>query len=263
MKTYPVLLSFFLVLLFLFSAGCSKENNDPPAARTIQDVEQDFQALSTSEGTHDVQLEFLNSTVWNFRIIAPKVLPGETKPLVIHLHGASGGDPDAHKATACYVEPGFENLDAFIISPNGGTKLWYDLSNQEQVINLTLLAKKYWPVDPDKIVVMGYSNGGNGSWFFGETQPTLYSAAIPVATAYSTIHTNGSVRVMPNPMYVIHGEQDELFPLAQTQDWVQKTIDAGSDVTFVVAPGLSHYAPCDYVPYIKDAVEWLKNDVWK
>ncbi|MBK8556750.1 MAG: hypothetical protein IPL65_13705 [Lewinellaceae bacterium] len=64
-------------------------------------------------------------------------------------------------------------------------------------------------------------------------------------------------------MYVIHGENDELFPLAETQSWVDQTIAAGSDITFVVAPGLTHYAPCDYVPYIQDAVTWLKDVVWQ
>ena len=31
-------------------------------------------------------------------------------------------------------------------------------------------------------------------------------------------------------MYVIHGENDELFPLEETQGYVEATIDAGSDI---------------------------------
>ena len=33
-------------------------------------------------------------------------------------------------------------------------------------------------------------------------------------------------------------------------------------IFFVVADGLGHYTPCDYVPYLKDAAIWLKEIVW-
>lgn len=252
-----------LFTLFIFTnINCGKEEPEVPVVRVWEDVKTDFDAIDISAGTHDEALLTDDGKTWNFRIIAPTVEASTTYPLIIHLHGASGGDPDAHKATACYVEPGFEDMDAFIISPNGGIEQWNDLDNQTMVIYLTLLAREFWPVDPDKIVVTGYSNGGNGSWFFGETQPTLFKAAIPMASSYSTISTDGSVRLMPNPMYVIHGEDDELFPLAETEDWVSQTIDAGSSIEFVVADGLGHYVPCDYVSYLKDAATWLEETIW-
>ncbi|MCB0653737.1 MAG: hypothetical protein KDC85_20835 [Saprospiraceae bacterium] len=264
MKKSPFFfLTLFSIVIFCFS-NCKPDEPDFPPIRTLADVQEDFSNMDISPGTHDETLKFLNEKSWNFRVIAPQTISGQTYPLVIHLHGASGGDPDAHKSTDCYVEPGFENIETFILSPNGGIELWNSFSNQEMVINLILLAKANWPIDPDKIVVTGYSNGGNGSWFFGETQgPALISAAIPMASSYTTLSTNGSVRVMPIPMYVIHGENDELFPVEETEAWVTQSVDAGSDITFVVAPGLTHPEPCEYVPYLKDAVTWLTDVVWQ
>lgn len=263
MKKFPFLtLALFSVIILTF-LNCKEDEPDIPAPRNLQDVQTDFSNLDISEGTHDVTLEFLVGKSWDFRIIAPATVEDESYPLVIHLHGASGGDPDAHKATECYVEPGFENLDAFIISPNGGAKLWNHFDNQEMIVNLIVLAKTYWPVNSNKIVVTGYSNGGNGSWFFGETQPDFISAAIPMASSYTTTATDGSVRVMPIPIYCIHGENDELFPLEETEGWVNQSIDAGSDITLVVADGLGHYEPCSYVSYLQDAVTWLTDVVWE
>ena len=263
MKNFSNLPVAILAALLLFTSTCTKEE-EPPKVRTLADVQEDFSNFDISAGIHDDSIEYVNYKVWEFRIIAPETVEGETYPLVIHLHGASGGADDPHKSTACYVEPGFEDIDAFILSPNGGDELWNHYGNQEMVVNLILLAKAYWPIDPDKIVVTGYSNGGNGAWFFGETQgPDLISAAIPMASSYTTISTDGSVRVMPIPMYCIHGENDELFPLEETEDWVNQTVDAGSDVTFVVATGLGHYEPCNYVDYLKDAVTWLTDEVWQ
>lgn len=260
-------LFFYLLissLILITFSNCKEEEPPPPMARTIQEVFDDFQAIDISPGVHDETLEFLFNRSWDFRIVAPEVVGAQTYPLIFDLHGASGGNPDAHKHTDCYVEEGFEDLDVFIISPNGGAKLWHEFENQEMVINLLNYAKLFWPVDPDKIVVTGYSNGGNGSWYFGESQgASVFSAAIPMASSYSTKNVDGSVRVMPVPMYVIHGENDELFPLEETEGWVSATIDAGSDITFVVADSLGHYTPCDYVPYLKDAAAWLVDEVWK
>lgn len=263
MKSFlPAYVYLFLSAL-IFISGCSSDDSaDTPAQRTLADVKVDFAALDLAPGIHDVTLEFLGGKTWDFRVIAPAIVGSNMYPLIFDLHGASGGAADAHQKTDCYLEESFENMEAFMIVPNGRDEIWSAFNNQEQVINLLFLAREFWPIDPNKVALTGYSNGGNGSWFFGETQPSLFSAAIPMASSYTTIATNGSVRVMPIPMYVIHGENDDLFPVEQTEEWVTKTVDEGSDITFVIAPGLGHYEPCNYVPYLKEAVIWLDN-LWQ
>jgi len=250
-----------LLIVAVFS-NCKNEEPITAPVRTIDNVKADFAAFTIDEGVQDFSLEFINNVIWNYRVVAPEMIDGMTYPLIIDLHGASGGAADAHQQTGCYVEPAFEGKDVYIIAPNGGADLWNSLNNQEMVINLLLFALESWPIDPDKVVVTGYSNGGNGSWFFGETQPTLFSAAIPMASSYNTLNTYGNPRLMPIPMYVIHGENDELFPLSETQNWVDITLDAGSDVTLVVATDLTHSEPCNYTPYLIEAITWLENEVW-
>ena len=83
-----------------------------------------------------------------------------------------------------------------------------------------------------------------------------------MASSYSTTGPDDQPRKIDTPLYVIHGENDELFPLAETQAWVDQSVEAGSTIEFVVAPGLTHNQACDYVPYLKDAIEWLNTSVW-
>lgn len=251
----------FLILCFsVLLINCNNDSSDDTIPRSYDDVRTDFQSLNLTEGINDVSLLNTGSFLWDFRVIIPNDVSGN-RPLVIALHGFSGDNTDAHKATACYIEPGYESLDAIIISPNAGNFIWEDISNQQQILSLVDLAVTYLPVDPNKIVVTGYSAGGNGSWFSGELQPNVFSASIPIASSYNTT-TNGTARFIETPMYVIHGENDELFPLSLTENWVNQAIDAGADITFVTAPNLNHLEPCDYVSYIEDAAEWLANDVW-
>ncbi len=259
-KVFFLFLSLIITIGFV-SCGSDSDTPTPPKEKTLEDVERAFSELDIKPGINDFELEALNENRWFFRVIAPDNSDTTPKPLFVDLHGASGGNPDAHKFTSCYIEPGLSSLNTYVIVPNGGTRLWHHPANQQLVLALTNWALKYWNVDPAKVVVTGYSNGGNGSWFFAETQSSLFSAAIPMASSYNTLDTSGNARKIDTPLYVIHGENDELFPLADTEAWVQATADVGTDVQLVVASGLTHTEPCSYVDYFKDAVTWVQT-VW-
>lgn len=257
-------LTFYLFLISSLSIviACSKDDDQPEGPRTFDDVEADFQAIDLSPGIEDIELELPDGEIYKFRVISPERSNNERRPFILALHGASSS-PDAHKNTACYVEPGLESLDAFILSPYAEGGLWFSQTNQNMIGNLMYLTLKHWPIDAGKIAVTGYSNGGNASWLFAKFQASTLSAAIPMASSYDVYELDSTVTKWDVPLYVIHGEEDELFPVEQTREWVEATVAAGSDVTLVVAPGLGHYVPCSYVPYLKDAASWLQNEVWK
>lgn len=258
LKTNLIIYYCFFAALLIFSS-CTED--EPVQVRTFADVEADFQALDISPGTHDVSLRVVNGVYYRFRVIVPESAAQEDRPLVITLHGASSS-VEAHKNTACYAEPGLDTLNAFILSPYAEGGLWFEPQYQQMMADLLFLMKKYWPIEEDKIAMTGYSNGGSASWLFSKYQANTLSAAIPMASSYDVHELDGSVHAWDIPLYVIHGENDELFPVDTTQSWVDASNNAGSDITFVVAPNLGHYTPCDYVPYLKEAAIWLKEDVW-
>lgn len=250
--------------LFLYHCSSSDDSDNNTSSRTFNDVRQDFSNIEFTTGNNDIALRNHFNFIWNFRVIIPDVdLTNNNRPLIVTLHGGvSINDPSAHTYTDCYAEPGFAALDPIIISPNADQLAWFNAYNVEFVLSLVDLAKEFLPVDPNKIVINGYSDGGNGSWFLGETRPNFFSAAVPMASNYGSYNQNGTPRVMPIPMYVIHGENDELFTLEDIESWVTETTAAGSDITLDVAPGLTHMQPCDYVPYLQNATDWLINHVW-
>jgi len=275
MQKLKFLLKPFLLISLVFSMlSCGGGDDDPPGPkpgpdpippRSAQDVIDDFKKLTINVGTNDLVLESLEEGFfWNFRLIVPEGATDENKlPLVLRLHGAAqANSPDAHKSTDCLVEPAFEGRDVFILSPNSNEELWYSQRNQVQILALLDLVTSNLSIDNTKKVVTGYSDGGNGSWFYAQYFETLFSASIPMASSYNTANSSGVVNMINIPLYVIHGSDDELFPLETTEGFVQKSIDAGSDITFVVADGKVHTEPCTYVDELKDAVEWLFTEVW-
>ena len=260
-KTFAISIFSATAILFCSCSSDSAKEELEAVDITFEDVERSFSELTVNEGDNDYTLEVPNGLHWNFRVTAPES-SNEKKPLFINLHGASGGDSNAHKNTSCYLETATSSVNAFVISPNGGTDLWFEPINQSQVMGIATLAIKYWNIDPNKVVVTGYSNGGIGAWFYAETQAEVFSAGIPLASSYNTTDTNGNPRKIETPLYVIHGENDELFPLAETQAWSNQSVEAGSSIEFIIAEDLTHTQLCDYAPYFEDAVAWLTATVW-
>lgn len=221
-----------------------KDRNDYPA------LEQAFKRIDTSAGVRETSLTTADGNTWNFRVKFPEKVAGQKPPLVMGLHWA-GPEGSYKEYASCLAEPGFESLGSIVISPEGNQQLWTTEFNKEKVLTILTLAREHWSVDTTRVIVTGYSNGGNGSWYFAEHYPELFSAAIPMASSYEVF---GKIQV---PLYVIHGKEDELFPLALTQAFIQKTQQAGTKIRLKVVDNLSHFMACAYVNELKKAAEWI------
>ncbi|PCJ98376.1 MAG: hypothetical protein COA50_02410 [Flavobacteriaceae bacterium] len=252
--------------------GCSDTflgTEEDPLAGTpqldIEEVKNAFSELPFKTGNNDFQLEVLHNKKWEFRMVVPEITNDELVPLFVYLHGgALTPNPSAHTQPNCLVDLVLENTKAYVLRLNSSGFLWDDSSNVSQVINLVNFAIENLNIDPERVVVLGYSDGGTGSWFFSDTHPEVFSAGIPMASFYALLYTSeGLVKKTDIPMYVIHGESDTIFPFTNTETQVEKSINAGSDIEFVMAVGLTHFVPCEYQTYLQEGIEWVKNSVWQ
>ncbi|HIP48742.1 MAG TPA: hypothetical protein EYG92_07240 [Lutibacter sp.] len=236
-------------LVFVLTLISCGTNTSPKLSK----VERNFNKIKTTTGQRDVSLRISNNRVWNMRMSFPKDVT-QKKPLIIALHWAGGGDTYKEFST-CLIEPGMTDLDAYIIAPDGEHLLWTNQYNENKIIKIVAFAKKYWNVDPKRIIVTGYSNGGIGSWFFADKYPKLFTAAIPIAGVY---YAENKINI---PMYVIHGEKDELFKIQKIVSFVEIAKNNGSDIKLVVNTELSHHMACSYVHELKKATNWLKKKI--
>lgn len=260
-------------LLVLCTIGCSDSFLDNGEAITVEENTQQLDiagmktaltAFNFKEGINDFEYDILNNEKWSFRLIAPEITDNELVPLFVDLHGgALQQNPNMHKSENCILDTALEDTKAYVLRPNSQGYLWFDRFNELQVVNFVEFAIENLNVDPNRVVVYGYSDGGFGSWFFADTHPELFSAAIPVAQAYSLITNTDGLKKTEKPLYVIHGEFDDLFPFTNTESLVEQSVNVGSDIIFVKATGLTHHSVCDYTPYVIDAIDWLKTTVWQ
>lgn len=242
MRLFPLLFLPFLLI------NCNpKTTND--MGDTTNQLEAEFLKIDTTAGVREVLLQPNQVDKWQMRVQFPAV-EMEKYPLVIALHWAGGGETFKEYAN-CLAEPGMQALNAIILSPDGEFQTWNTAYNELKISQLTALALKHWNVDPERVIVTGYSNGGNGSWFYADRYAHLFDYSIPLASAYQPSQK------ITIPMYVIHGEEDELFAAERTHRWVQSAEAMGTTITWRSVPDLSHYQACAYVKELQKAAQWV------
>ncbi len=259
-----ITLTFTILSLFLiFFLSCQEEIDENPKPTqpdfTYEQFETGFKNLDLTSGIRDVTLKKPNNQSLTFQINAPERSTNEIRPLIIALHWLDPGDQEAYKNFSNkLVYPALEKLDAFIVSPSGGATFWQKSNNQKKVKEILNLAKKHWPIDSTKIMVMGYSSGGGGSWYYAKENPQI-SVAIPIASSFN------SPERIDVPMFVIHGSEDEIFPLEDIEYSVQSANEAGSSINLTVATGLIHnIREVDkYLPYLSRVVDSVAINLWK
>lgn len=225
-----------------------------------------FKELQKVTGSTNIELRTIDGQTWKTRITIPKNLDQESDkkyPLIIGLHWLSEKSELQERNykyfSQCLLEPVFQKLPAFIISPQADEILWHTENNRVRVLTMIQEAKKHFPIDPKKIVVVGYSQGGVGSWFFAERYPDIFSAAIPIASTYPKVDSS----YITIPMLVIHSERDETFPFRRIKRRIREYRGKGTDITFIRDSRLSHYTPCKYARHLEKANSWLQDNVWK
>ena len=244
-----------LVSILTIFIACEENPTEMPIELNPLLTEDMVRDINLEPGMRIESLELNAGIIWNYSISVPEINDTEKVPLIIGLHWA--GDSEGEQYLRCLADPGFKKLDAIIFAPDAGEFYFWEESNYSLIITLIEYAKKYWPIDTNKIIVSGYSNGGIATWFFGVNYPELFSAAVPMASYYDY---NKKLKI---PFYVIHGENDELFPLAATEDIVNLLSNRGSDIQLQVMDGFSHYTACSYNNSLRFASDWLLSDVWE
>jgi pimeloyl-ACP methyl ester carboxylesterase len=120
-----------------------------------------------------------------------------------------------------------------------------------------------WNIDEDRIFLSGISMGGMGVWTIGAHHPQRFAALVPVASrgdfymwknvargslpAWKArlVDAEFGAELIPNyrnlPCILVHGEDDWVMPLRQSDRMDALLLEAGFDSTYLRIPEASHY----------------------
>lgn len=208
-----------------------------------------------------VQTATLQPGDCRYTIAVPAGYTGDQPvPLVLALHYGGHGTPYyGRDFLAGLVEPALRELGAIIVAPDCTGSDWTQSNSEQDVIDLLDHIEATYNIDPSKTLITGYSMGGIGTWYLAARHQERFAAALPMAATppSSAIDTAWDI-----PIYVIHGSQDELFPLEVTETAIGQMETRDVSVELVVMDGVSHYETLRFVEPLKEAVPWVQ-EAWK
>jgi predicted peptidase len=157
------------------------------------------------------------------------------------------------------LEPALEDLGAIIVAPDCPSKGWTNAVSESAILELMLLLMEEYNIESDRIIITGYSMGGEGTWYLAARHPELFSAAIPISAPadYETMPIIEDVSV-----YIIHGEKDELFPSLDVKLLYYKQKNNGAEIEMNIVAGVSHYQMNRFIYPLKATIPWLRN-IWE
>jgi len=181
-------------------------------------------------------------------------------PLILALHFAGHGTPFyGRMILEELVKPALGDLGGLIVAPDCTSDSWSNPQSEADVLTLLDYVSSNYAVDPERVVVTGYSMGGNGTWYLAARNPALFSAAV-VLSGWPPEEV-GLVDWQV-PSYVIHSRQDELMPLEPTQFAVTSLAEKGAEIELMILDDITHFETFRFIEPLRSVFPWIEQ-VWQ
>ena len=197
-----------------------------------------------------------------YRELSPKESIHKKKfPLVLFLHGAGERGNDNEKQLTHGANM-FENpvvrdkYPAYVLFPQCPTEGYWVKASQDSMRSPSALLPyspytpiddvkqlidyylTHFPIDTDRVYVIGLSMGGMGTFEITSKYPALFAAAVPICGQMENpkdlIHTKGI------PFRIFHGDADQVVPIDGSRDAYNTLTDLGYEVEYIEYPGVKH-----------------------
>ena len=216
-----------------------------------------FAALLQPPVSRVQQLTFLTpdgGTLLYGRAVPGDYDPKQPRPLVLALH--PGGERTSYQGAQFmrqFFLPGLRALNPIMIAPDCPTRSWSDPAAEKAVMALMDNVLSEYAVDRRRILVVGFSLGGHGTWFMSSRHSDLFTAAIVMAgMTDEPVERLGKI-----PTYIIHSQDDQVVPFGQAEQRAAALERMGRAVTLEALQGVGHFDMGGYAPALVRAGSWV------
>jgi len=124
-----------------------------------------------------------------------------------------------------------------------------------------LIFRRY-PVDFERIALVGYSDGASYGLSIGLSNPELFRAVMAWAAGFVVVEEEAAAAGVRRPAVLIeYGTHDELFPFEQVALPMREQLRAfGCDVVFRVDEGGRHWPSSTFQ---EEALDWFFSEPWQ
>ena len=181
----------------------------------------------------------------------------ESYGLLLFLHGGgeSGGDLEETQEThpPKMLAEG-KQFPFLILAPqNSHAKKWWNTGAVVQLLDSVAAVNR---VDKNRIYLSGLSRGGSAAWELATQYPEKFAAMAVVCGMTPLPYAHWIDQEMP--IWVFHGDQDDVIDVEESDKMVEKLRDMGHDVRYTRYQGVGHNA-WDRAFTTDSLYTWLAN----
>jgi predicted esterase len=207
-----------------------------------RDLEQDagFRRLGSVMGTAYRELLRIEFRTGHYYLFLPEPAQGERLPCLIYLHGL-GGNSKSHFWVLTRIS---QKMKCAVIAPSFGLGNWDKPGGAELAVAVARQALDELPLDPERLFLLGYSNGAIGVTRAAVSEPGLFKGLIylsPVTEDELFFTPEFQTHATGCRILFLHGGRDKRIP----RDLVERsaaTLDRlGFDVRLKIYDEEDHY----------------------
>lgn len=190
--------------------------------------------------------------------------PSKQWMLRVQLHGGVGRpspNPQPGRPAPGQGANRIAGENQIYLHPSGWMQAqWWDEEQVDNILRAVDTLKRKYNIDESLIYITGISDGGTGVYYMALKEPNLWSSYLPL---------NGSLAVLRNPsngadgemhgnnfananLYVVNGENDPLYPVAQVEPHMAWLKRMGVNLVFRPQAGAEHntaWWPAERAPF--------------
>lgn len=193
--------------------------------------------------------------VMPYRLFVPdEAARRQPLPLVVWLHGASGlGTDNLRQITEggndlgsrLWVRPDIQaKFPSFVVAPQMPTTQMWGFPASEKLtaygqlaVDLIDALAREFPIDRQRIYVVGQSMGGIGVWDLISKRPEIFAAAVPVCATANPQHMAAAAGVK---VWMFHGAKDTAMPVTAAREAVAAFQAAGGAIKYTEYSDIGH-----------------------
>lgn len=253
--------------LFLFPSQKSANTLAPPSGTVViapmtdtpmQEHTRYFKRYSLDVTTP----RYTRNYTYFWREPAVKGEPGQKFPLVMFLHGSSGGSygakyliaPPLNTQYPAFVfVPVLAESNPWALKPEGTKNLPQKIGDDYALPDMVRILQRLvtlYPIDTDRIYVIGCSLGGIGAYGAARYYPDIFAAAVPISGEWNPLDAAGMTKI---PMLIMHGARDTILPASNSVEMAEMIKSYGGRVHYAEFSSMAHNCP---------APELYSDKVW-
>lgn len=224
--------------------------------------------LGVLASMQQAQTGFLDRTItvagrsYHYQVYVPADYQSKpTWPAILFLHGAGERGDDGLVQTNVGLGPAIRQnparYPAIVVFPQAPRDSQWVGTPADMAVAALQQTMREFHVDPTRVYLTGLSMGGHGTWYVAYRHPELFAAVVPICGWVrdfamfrgslpvvpgdsAAVMTNLVQRLAKVPIWIFHGEVDQVVNVNGSREPAAALKAASADVRYSELLGLNH-----------------------